>query len=107
MEVGRVALQLDGPSDVLDGEAMPARLEREDSQKMQRVGLIRHDGEDLSIYLFGGLQAARPMMLGGDRQNFGKRCHDSHYGDTDWRLQSLGMVLRHREIGLSLLHEAG
>ena len=47
--------QADRPPDVLHGNLVLAHLGSEHAEKMDRVGLIRFDRENLPIDLFGGL----------------------------------------------------
>ena len=45
------------------------------AEKMQRIGMIRLDRENLPIDLLGRLQPAGLMVLDRNRQCFGNRCH--------------------------------
>ena len=45
------------------------------AEKMERIGMIRLDRENLPIDLLGGLQPAGLMVLDRNRQCFGNRCH--------------------------------
>ena len=48
---------------VLDGNLVLAHLVSQHAQKMNRIGLIRLDREDLPVDVLGGLQTATLMVL--------------------------------------------
>ncbi len=75
MEGSRIAVQADRPFDVLDGNLVLAHLVSNHAEKMEGVGLIRLDGENLPVDLLGSLQPAGLMVLDRNRQCFGNRCH--------------------------------
>ena len=70
MKESRAASQGDRPSNVFDGDLVLADLGRNHAEKMERVGLIRLDGENLPVDLLGGLQPAALMVLDRNRQKF-------------------------------------
>jgi hypothetical protein len=45
------------------------------AKEMPRIGMIRLECENLPVNLLGGLQPAGLMVLEGNRQCFGNRCH--------------------------------
>ncbi len=55
MEDGLGPLQFDRPSKVFDGDLMLAHLVRNHAEKMNRIGMIRLDREDLPVNLLGSL----------------------------------------------------
>ena len=75
MEDRHVPVQADCPSDALDGHLVLPDLVRNHTQKMQRVGLIGLDGEDLPVDLLGSLQLPSLVVLDRHRQCLGDRCH--------------------------------
>ncbi len=81
MEEGHAALQGDRPLNVLDGKVVLARLESDQPQKMNGVGMIRLHLQDLPIDLLGRLQPAALMVPDRNRQCLGNRCH----GALLWR----------------------
>jgi hypothetical protein len=82
MKNGIGLVQPDRPFDVLDGDLMRTPLGSHHAEKMERIGLIRLDLQNLPIYLLGSLQAASLMVLDSDRQGFGNRRHDVDYGNA-------------------------
>ena len=87
MEGSRIAFQRDRPPDVLDGQLVLADLVSDQAEKMQRIGLIGFDREDLPIDLLGGLQPPGLMVLDRNRQCFGNRCHNVNYDNAICRPQ--------------------
>ncbi len=85
VEDRRVALQRDRASDGLDGNCVPAHLVCNHAEKMEGVGMVRLDGEDLPIALLGGLQAASLMVLDGNRKGFRDAWHEADYVGADRR----------------------
>ena len=75
MEGSRIPFQPDRPSNVFDGNLVLAHLVSNHAEKMERIGLIRLDCENLPIDLLGSLQPAGLMVLDRNRQCFGNRCH--------------------------------
>ena len=69
-------LQPDCPSDALDGNLVLAELVSDDPEEVQCLGMIRLDGENLPVSLFGSLQSAGVMMLDRNCQRLGNRCHN-------------------------------
>jgi hypothetical protein len=59
--------QLNRPPNLLDANLVLARLAGNDPEQMPSVGLIRLDGKDLPIDLFGSLEPPRLMVLHGNR----------------------------------------
>ena len=55
MEAGGIPVQLDCPSNELDGGFVLAHLQGNHAEKMEGVGLIRLDRENLPIDLLGSL----------------------------------------------------
>jgi hypothetical protein len=43
--------------------------------------VTRINREDLPVNLLGSLKSPRLIMLGGNREGFGKRCHSVHFGN--------------------------
>ena len=78
MKSGLDAIQPDGPLNGFDGDLMLAHLQSHHAEKMERVGLIRLDRENLPIDLLRSLQAARLMVLESNRQCFGNCRHCCH-----------------------------
>ena len=68
VEGSRMPLQGDRASNVIDGGLVLARLGSEHAEKMERVGMIRRDGENLPIDLLGSLQPAGLVVLDRDRK---------------------------------------
>ena len=81
-------VQLDGAADGLDGHARPARLERNDAEEVGDIRVIRLNGENLPVYLLGGLQAACLVVSKSDRKHFWNGSHSSHHGKASSRPQS-------------------
>ncbi len=67
MEDSHIPLQLDRPPNVLDGNLVLARLVGKHAEKMNRIRLIRLDGENLPINRLGSLQATGLMVLDRNR----------------------------------------
>ena len=55
-------MEPDSPSNVFDGNLVPARLVSDHAQQMERVGMIRRDGKNLLINLLGRLQPSGLMV---------------------------------------------
>jgi hypothetical protein len=55
MEESLIPLQSDCPSNVFDGNIVLAHLGSDHAQKMERIGMIRIDRENLSVNLLGNL----------------------------------------------------
>ncbi len=77
VEGGRGPVQPDRPLDALDGGLVLARLRSNHAEKMERIGMIRLDRENLPIDLLGSLQPTALMVLDRNRQCFGSRCHET------------------------------
>ncbi len=75
MEGGYTSTERDRPSNVLDGNFVLAHLVSHHAEKMNGIGVIRLDRENLPINLLGGLQPAALMMPDRNRQCFGNRRH--------------------------------
>jgi hypothetical protein len=71
----RIPVQLDRPSNVLDGHLVLADLVGNHAEKMNRVGLIRLGLQNLPIDPLGSLQPAGLMVPDRNRQRLGNRCH--------------------------------
>ncbi len=75
VECGIRPVYADRPLDVLYRNLVLAQLGSHHAEKMNRIGLIRLDGENLPINLLGGLQPTGLMVLERNGQCFGNRCH--------------------------------
>ena len=62
-----------------DGSLVLARLVSNHAEKMEGIGLIRFDRENLPVDLLGSLQPATLMVLDGNRQCFGNVRHKTNY----------------------------
>src|SRR5882724_12411507 len=80
MEAWFRSVQYDCPQDVLDGNLVLPHLGGDDSEQMQGIGMIRINGEDLPVKLLSSLKLPGLMMLDGNRESFGNRCHRVHSG---------------------------
>ena len=80
MEGSRIPFQPDRPSNVLDGDLVLAHLVGNHAEKMERIGMIRLDRENLPVDLLGSLQPTGLMVLDRNRQCFGNRCHSVNCG---------------------------
>jgi hypothetical protein len=67
MEDGRSLLQADRPPNVFDGQLVLARLVSQHSEKMNRVGLARFDGQNLPVDLLSSLPTASLVVFDGNR----------------------------------------
>ena len=74
-KIAACALQPDRPSNVLDGDLVPAHLVGNHAEKMDRIGMIRIDRENLPVDLLGRLQPAGLMVLDRNCKCFGNGCH--------------------------------
>jgi hypothetical protein len=83
MEGGVGRIQRDCPSDVLDGNRMPAHLVGHESEQVPGVGMIRLGRENLPVNLLGSLQPAGLMVLDRNRQRFGNRRHNRFLGSPE------------------------
>ncbi len=83
MEVDGVPAHADRPSNVLDGKLVFARLESNHAQKVQGIGMIRLDRENLPIELLGSLQPTALMVLHRNRKCLGNGCHGAYYNVKD------------------------
>ncbi len=70
------------PSKALGRTAGFAHLVSNQTEKTPRIGMIGLDRENLPVDLLGGLQAAGSMVLDGNRQCLGNRCHDVNHENT-------------------------
>ena len=59
---------------------MLAHLVSNHAEKMERIGMIRLDRENLPVDLLGSLEPAGLMVLDRNRQFFGNRCHSLEGG---------------------------
>ena len=73
--VGRLRPQGDGPADVLHGQRMLSALLGNDSQQVQRIGVVRVGLEDAVVDLFRHREPPGLMVGNRDRQGFGEGCH--------------------------------
>ena len=80
MRLGKVRLQIQYTAVPGDRFIQPARLMSDHAEKLDRIGLVRSDLEDLPINLLGSLQPAGLMVSEGDCQCFGNRGHMSAEG---------------------------
>ena len=62
----------------MDGIFRLAHLARNHTEKMDRVGLIRFNLQNLPIDLLGSLQPSALMVLKGNRQCLGNRWHNAY-----------------------------
>jgi len=71
----RIPFQPDRPSNVVDRNLVFADLASNHAEKMERIGMMRGDGENLPINLFGNLRPTGLMVLDRNCQRFRNCCH--------------------------------
>jgi hypothetical protein len=65
-----VRVQADGAFNQIHGLLVLAKLMRDDARQVQRLGVIRLQGENLLVKRFGRSQPPRLMVLQGQGQDF-------------------------------------
>ena len=70
------------PSNKIDGNLVLPDLVSNHAEKVESVGMIRLDRENLSIDLLGSLQPTGLMVPNRNRQYLGNRCHEENYDNT-------------------------
>ena len=103
MGLGIVRLQLQRPAVAGDRFVQLARLVGDHAQKMDRIGMIGFDLQNLPIDLLGSLQPTGLMVLDRDRQCFGNRCHDTNYSPCRAFCQPQLWLSREGIVGVSMI----
>ena len=92
MENSFIPPQRDRSANGLAGSLRPAQLRGDDAQQVQRIGIVRIDGQKLAANLLGVCQPPRLLVLNGNREGCGGRGHEFSCLNASSNLAGVGQV---------------